>query len=145
MISFLRYRLFRSGNLVQDSRMGRTWDHFLPQTHWISHTHIYIYSNFSWRRTGGWLILPSAQETIERPYRRGGGMVLATHRERDITEESLHVDSCSRKNSGFKRHLYGMKKTHLLTVEHLPNEWGTAGNLSRHWRAACFFISPPHW
>lgn len=41
------------------------------------------------------MILPSAQETIEGPYRRGGDMVLATHRERDITEKSLHVDSCS--------------------------------------------------
>ena len=46
------------------------------------------------------MILPSAQETVEGPYRRGGDMVLATHRERDITEESLHVDSSSLEHRG---------------------------------------------
>ena len=37
---------------------------------------------------------------MEGPYRRGGDMVLATHRERDITEERLHVYSCSLEHRG---------------------------------------------
>lgn len=83
----MSYSLFRSGNLSKIAGWEEPEITSLPPDI-LNFTHIYRAVSLG-RRTGADCIIFCTRNN-GGPHRRGGHMVLATHRERDNTEERLH-------------------------------------------------------